>query len=129
MARKNISSGASWESVVGYSRAVRIGNMVAVSGTVATDENGQVQGEGNMYLQTKYAIQKIEKALAEAGASLGDVIRTRMYVADISLWEGAGKAHAEYFGEVRPASTMVEVSRLIAPEYLIEIEVDAVIED
>ena len=123
--RKNISSGAPWESVVGYSRAVRIGNHVWVAGTTATDENGKVVGAGDAGAQTRYVLLKIERALHEAGASLANVVRTRMFVTDISLWEKIGRVHGEFFADVRPAATMVEVSKLIEPGHLVEIEVDA----
>jgi enamine deaminase RidA (YjgF/YER057c/UK114 family) len=125
--RVNFSSGAKWESIVGYSRAVRIGNVVEVTGTVAVDENNNLIGEGDAYLQTKFIIQKIENVLLQAGATLSDVVRTRMFVTDISNWEAHGKAHGEAFADIRPCTTMVEVSQLIAPEYLIEIEATAVI--
>ena len=125
MSRKNISSGAPWESVVGYSRAVRIGNHVWVSGTTATDEGGQVFGIGDAAAQTRYALRKIERALREAGVSMSDVVRTRMFVTDISQWDAIGRVHGEFFGNVRPAATMVEVSKLIDPGHLVEIEVDA----
>ncbi|MBL0125159.1 MAG: RidA family protein [Betaproteobacteria bacterium] len=123
--RENISSGAPWESVVGYSRAVRIGQHVWVSGTTATDDHGQVFGAGDAAAQTRYALQKIERALRQAGASMVDVVRTRMFVTDISQWEAIGRVHGEFFGDIRPAATMVEVSKLIDPGHLIEIEVDA----
>ena len=123
--RRNISSGAPWESIVGYSRAVRIGSHVHVSGTTATDPQGNVVGKGNPREQTLYVLDKIERALHEAGASLEDVVRTRIFVTDITQWEAIGKAHGERFGTVRPATTMIEVNRLIAPEYLVEIEADA----
>ena len=129
MNRKNISSGAPWESIVGYSRAVRIGNHIWVAGTTATDEHGRVVGKGNAAEQTRYALQKIERALEEAGASLTAVVRTRMFVTHIADWETIGRVHCEFFGEVRPATTMVEVSRLIDVEHLVEIEVDAYIAD
>ena len=123
--RKNFSSGAPWESVVGYSRAVRIGNHIWVSGTTATDENGKVVGAGDAEAQTRYVLLKIERALHEAGASLANVVRTRMFVTDISLWEEIGRVHGEFFADVRPTATMVEVSKLIEPGHLVEIEVDA----
>ena len=123
--RQNISSGAPWESVVGYSRAVRIGNHVWVSGTTATDENGDVVGVGDAAAQTRYALQKIGRALKEAGVTFADVVRTRMFVTDITDWEAVGRIHGEIFGAVRPAATMVQVSKLIDPAHLIEIEVDA----
>ena len=125
--RKHISSGTIWENQVGYSRAVRIGNVVEVSGTTAV-EGDKIIGKGDLYIQTKFILQKIEKALQEAGAEMSDVIRTRMYVTDISKWEEAGKAHAEFFHTIKPATTMIEVVQLIDPELLIEIEVSAVIQ-
>ena len=124
--RVNISSGSPWEDIVGYSRAVRLGNIIEVSGTTAVDGD-QIIGKGDLYAQTKYVLQKIEQTLIQTGASMSDVTRTRMYVIDISIWEEAGKAHAEYFSEIRPAATMVQVSRLIDPHLMIEIEVTAVV--
>jgi len=126
MQRKNFSSGAPWEDIVGYSRAVLVGNQLEVSGTVATDDSGTV-GKGDFYLQTKFIIQKIEKVLLQAGFGLKDVVRTRIFVTDISHWEEVGKAHGEFFSVVKPATSMVEVSALIDPEYLVEIEVTAVL--
>ena len=123
--RKNISSGAPWESIVGYSRAVRIGNHIWVSGTTATDENGKIVGLGDAAAQTRYALQKIGRALEEAGVTFADVVRTRTFVTDISQWEAIGRVHGEYFGDIRPAATMVEVRKLIDPDHLVEIEVDA----
>ncbi len=123
--RQNISSNAPWEAVVGYSRAVRIGNHVWVAGTTATDEHGNVVEPNDAAAQTRYVLQKIETALKEADASINDVVRTRMFVTNIADWEAIGRVHGEFFAEVRPASTMVEVARLIDPQHLVEIEVDA----
>lgn len=128
MNRINYSSGAKWESIVGYSRAVKMGNVIEVTGTVAVDENNQAVGVNDAYAQTCFIIQKIERVLQQAGASLKDVIRTRMFVTDISRWEEYGKAHGEFFKDIRPCTTMVEVSKLIAPEYLIEIEATAIVQ-
>jgi enamine deaminase RidA (YjgF/YER057c/UK114 family) len=119
--RKNFSSGAKWEEIVGYSRAVQVGNTLEVTGTVAADENGVV-GKGDMYAQTKFALQKIEKVVLQAGFSMNDVVRTRLFVTDISQWEEAGRAHAEFFKTIKPCTTLLEVSKLIEPDYLIEIE-------
>ncbi len=123
--RINISSGAKWEDIIGYSRAVHIGNTVEVSGTVAVDEN-IVVGIGDYYAQTKFIIQKIERVLIQAGFSLNDVVRTRTYVTDISHWEEVGRAHGEFFGTIKPATSMIEVSGFIEPEYLVEMEVTAI---
>jgi enamine deaminase RidA (YjgF/YER057c/UK114 family) len=127
MNRTNYSSGAKWEEIVGYSRAVKIGNTIEVTGTVSVDDNSKLVGGNDAYEQTKFIIEKIEKVLQRAGASLKDVVRTRMFVTDISRWEEYGKAHGEFFKDIKPCTTMVEVSKLISPEYLIEIEATAIL--
>ena len=125
--RLNISSGTKWEELVGYSRAVRVGNVVEVAGTTAVDENGEVFGLNNPYEQTRFILSKIEKTLTAAGAAIKDVVRTRMFVTNIADWEEIGRAHAEYFRDIKPAATMVAVKALINPELLVEVEVSAII--
>lgn len=126
--RTNYSSGAKWEDIVGYSRAVKVGNVVEVTGTVAIDENNLVVGKNDAYLQTKFALEKIGKVLEKAGARMEDVVRTRIFVTDIRRWEEYGRAHGEIFKEIRPCTSMIEVKGLISPEFLVEIEATAIIE-
>ncbi|WP_336136527.1 RidA family protein [Natronomonas amylolytica] len=127
MDRRRVSTGTEWEPKVGYSRAIRVGNRVLVSGTTATDDDGNPVAPGDPEVQTRRALEIIRDALEEAGAALEDVVRTRMYVTDADDWETIGEVHGEFFGEIRPAATMVEVSGLIGPEYVVEIEAEAVV--
>lgn len=124
--RRNYSSGAKWEDIVGYSRAVQVGNQLEVTGTVAVDSQGRLVGKGSFYEQTRFVLEKIKKVIEDAGFKLEDVIRTRIFVTDISKWEEVGRAHREFFGSIKPATTILEVSALISPEFLVEIEVSAI---
>ncbi|MFN3488878.1 MAG: RidA family protein [Emticicia sp.] len=127
MERINVSTGAKWEDIIGYSRAVKMGNIIEVTGTVATDGSGEIVGKDDVYIQTKFIILKVEKVLEQLGASLKDVVRTRIFATDISKWEEIGKAHGEFFKDIKPCTTMVEVSALIGADYLVEIEFSAIL--
>lgn len=127
MKRVNLSSGSKWEDIVGYSRAVKIGDTIEVSGTVSTDHSGEIVGEGDEYLQTKFILMKLENTLGQLGAKLENVVRTRIYCTNINNWEKIGKAHGEMFAEIKPATTMVEVSKLIDEKYLVEIEATVIL--
>jgi enamine deaminase RidA (YjgF/YER057c/UK114 family) len=127
MDRINITTGATWEDIVGYARAVKIGNQIEISGTVAVDNSGELVGKENPYLQTKFIILKVETVLQQLNAKLSDVVRTRIYTTDISRWEEIGKAHGEFFKDIKPTTSMVEVSNLISKDYLVEIEFTAIV--
>ncbi len=127
MERINVSTGAKWEDIIGYSRAVKMGNIIEVTGTVATDGSGEIVGKNDVYIQTKFIILKVEKVLEQLGASLKDVVRTRIFTTDIAKWEEIGKAHGEFFRDIKPCTTMVEVSALIGADYLVEIEFSAIL--